>query len=243
LETELRGAFCEEVHLLLAVARLVVREALVDVLVSPEQQAIDQAGEPIGHGRDRLRRAEPAAEATILRPEVALAAQERGGGEAERRGLPIDDVASASAQDLVAAGAIVGTEPEPRGEMGLGLPAGHVEADFADQGLGDADIDAVDAGEIDATDAGELVPEIKLRRLRSRLAGRPAGRRRGVDGVARLVGHGVQVRLEGPVAFDDALPIGVIEVDLLLGSVWATTRRTAAEPLASSMSFLAIPVA
>jgi hypothetical protein len=157
------------------------------------------------------------AEATVLGAEVALAAQKSGSGDAERRGGPIDDMAGAAAQDLVAAGAIVGTEPEPRGEVRLGSPAGHVEAHFADEGLGDPDIDAVDAREIDAADAGEFVPQIKLRRLRSRLAGRPAGRRlRGVAGGARFVGDGVQVRFERPVALDDALPVGVVEVDFLL---------------------------
>jgi hypothetical protein len=35
----------------------------------------------------------------------------------------------------------------------LGVPARHIQADFADNGLGDADIDAVNPSEVDAADA------------------------------------------------------------------------------------------
>lgn len=45
-----------------AVAFLIVLQAFVDVRVAPQQQAIDQPGELMVHGRDRFRGAEFAAE-------------------------------------------------------------------------------------------------------------------------------------------------------------------------------------
>src|SRR5439155_21076604 len=61
LQTQLRGALLEQEHLLLAVSRFVVIQALIDVLVSPFQQAIDQTGELVRHRGDRLRRTESGA--------------------------------------------------------------------------------------------------------------------------------------------------------------------------------------
>ena len=43
------------------------------------------------------------------------------------------------------------------------LPPGHVEADFADDGLRDADIDPVDPREVDSADAMQFATEIELR--------------------------------------------------------------------------------
>ena len=56
LQTELDGSFLESLHLLLLVSVLVVLETLVDVLVSPLEHAIHQAGQLVRHGGDRLRR-------------------------------------------------------------------------------------------------------------------------------------------------------------------------------------------
>ena len=47
----------------------------------------------------------------------------------------------------------------------LGLPACHVHVDFADEGLGHADIDAVDPGQVDAADAVQLTAQVKLWRM------------------------------------------------------------------------------
>jgi hypothetical protein len=49
--------------------------------------------------------------------------------------------------------AIIRTQPEPGRKVRLGFPARHIQADFADDGLRHADIDAVDPGEVDAADA------------------------------------------------------------------------------------------
>ncbi len=53
--------------------------------------------------------------------------------------------------------------------MRFGLPARHVHADFADEGLGHADIDAVDPGQVDAADAVQFMAQIKLWRMAPRL--------------------------------------------------------------------------
>jgi hypothetical protein len=65
LQTELGRSLHEQLHLLLTVSRLVVLQTLVDVLVAPFQHAIDQAGELVGHGRDRFGCAEFAAETAV----------------------------------------------------------------------------------------------------------------------------------------------------------------------------------
>src|SRR4029453_10335402 len=58
-----------------------------------------------------------------------------------------------------------GQSPSPGGEVVLVLPARHVEPAFADKGLRDADVDAIDAREIDATDSVQLSPQVELRRV------------------------------------------------------------------------------
>src|SRR4051812_26421945 len=70
LQTQLRRSFLEQLHLLFAVALLVVLQTLVHVLMSPLEHAIDQDGQLVGHGRNRFRCAESAAEAAILGAEV-----------------------------------------------------------------------------------------------------------------------------------------------------------------------------
>ena len=55
--------------------------------------------------------------------------------------------------------------------MRLGGPARHVHADFAHDGLCDADIDAVDPCQVHAADPVQFTAEVKLRRV---AAGLPA---------------------------------------------------------------------
>ena len=64
----------EPSYLLLAVAFLVVLQSLVDVVVPPFEHALDQVGEIVRHGRDRLRRTKAGAETTVLGAEIALTA-------------------------------------------------------------------------------------------------------------------------------------------------------------------------
>ena len=82
LKAQLRGPLLEQLHLLLTVSLLVVLQALVDVLVSPLEHAIDQAGELMSHGGDRFWGAEFATEAAVLGTEVTLTPQQRGGRQA-----------------------------------------------------------------------------------------------------------------------------------------------------------------
>jgi hypothetical protein len=48
---------------------------------------------------------------------------------------------------------MIRTQPEPGREVRLSFPTRHIQADFAEDGLGHADIDAVDPGQVDAADA------------------------------------------------------------------------------------------
>lgn len=80
--------------------------------------------------------------------------------------------------------------------MRLGVPARHIQADFADERLGHADIDAVDPGQVDAADAVEFTPQVKLWRMAPRfptsLAPRAPRLLRGCLGGLRVwgpVGH------------------------------------------------------
>jgi hypothetical protein len=51
----------------------------------------------------------------------------------------------------------------------FGLPSAHIQPDFADDGLGDHDIDTVDPGQIYAADALEFTAEIEIRGMTLRL--------------------------------------------------------------------------
>ena len=106
--------------------------------------------------------------------------------------------------------------------MRLGLPARHVHADFADDGLGDADVDAVDAGQVDAADAVQFTAEVELGRVAAGLPS-PLGRRCGggrggspSGRVGHLVGDALQMLFERLVAFGDPLLVGVVHRDFLL---------------------------
>ena len=59
----------------------------------------------------------------------------------------------AFANHLASGDAIIRTQPEPGRDVRLSFPTRHIQADFAEDGLGHADIDAVDPGQVDAADA------------------------------------------------------------------------------------------
>jgi len=142
---------------------LVVPHPLIHVLVSPPEHAVDQDGELVRHRRDRFWRAQFAPEATVLGAEVALAAEKGCGGDAEGGRRAIDDAPGASPDHFPARDPIIGTHAQPRSEVMLVLPAGHVESNFADDGLRDADINAVDARQIDAADPLQFAAQVELR--------------------------------------------------------------------------------
>jgi hypothetical protein len=112
--------------------------------------------------------------------------------------------------------------------MRLGVPAGHIQSDFTDDRLGDADIDAIDPRQVDTGDAVELPAQVELRGMAagctaslrlSRACLRPR-ERRGLRGVpvrsGDFVGETLQVRFERLIAFGDPLLVGIVQVDFLL---------------------------
>jgi len=61
---------------------------------------------------------------------------------------------------------MIGAEAQPRRKVVLIGPAGHIEADFADEGLCDADIDAINLREVDPVlceNSAEVAPPGKWR--------------------------------------------------------------------------------
>src|SRR5262249_16330116 len=109
LQPQLRRSFFEQLHLLFAVALLVVLQTLVDVLVSPVEHAIDQSGQLVGHRGDCLRRTQSGAEPTVLGTEIALTPQQRRGGQPQRRRGSIDDVSGAFAHHPASRASDAGT--------------------------------------------------------------------------------------------------------------------------------------
>jgi hypothetical protein len=75
LHPKLLGAPDQGTDLLLAISCFVVRSALIDVLLAVFDQAVEQACQFARHGGDGLRCAQPCAQATVLRSQIALAAQ------------------------------------------------------------------------------------------------------------------------------------------------------------------------
>jgi hypothetical protein len=73
----------------------------------------------------------------------------------------LTDVPGAFTNHLAPGDAIIRAEPEPGGEMRFGLPARHIEADFADHRLRHADVDAVDSRQVNAADAMELTTQVE----------------------------------------------------------------------------------
>ena len=107
--------------------------------------------------------------------------------------------------------------------MVLVLPARHIQTDFADDGLGDADVDPIDPRQVDTADAVEFAPEVELRRMTACLSSafdvRPCLRGSGtgrVRRVGRLVGEDLEMLLQGLVAFLDPLAIRVVQRHFLL---------------------------
>src|ERR1019366_5772270 len=106
---QLGGFFVEHRYLLLAVLVFVELLTPVDVFLSEAQHAVEQDCQFVGHGRDRFGRPQFAAEAAILRSQVAVATPERESRDAEGRRRPVYYLARSPAQYLAAADRIVWT--------------------------------------------------------------------------------------------------------------------------------------
>ena len=78
-------------------------------------------------------------------------------------------MARAFSQHPIATDTVVWAQSQPGCKVRLGFPSAHVKPDFADNGLGDHDIDAVDPGQIYPADALEFTAEIEVRCMTLRL--------------------------------------------------------------------------
>src|SRR5205814_10251618 len=86
LQAELLGALGECSNLLLTITSFVVFGAFVHILLAVLDEAVEQAGQFASHGGDGLRCPQTSAQPAILSSQVALTAEQGGGGVPESRG-------------------------------------------------------------------------------------------------------------------------------------------------------------
>src|SRR6266481_10171480 len=72
-------------------------------------------------------------------------------------------MASPSSQHFVSADAVVWAESQPRSEVRLGFPSGHVQSHFTDDRLRDDHIDAIDTRQIPSGDALQFLGKMEVR--------------------------------------------------------------------------------
>jgi len=180
LEAEPGSLALEVGQLLLALLRLVALGADVVIGHPVLEHIVDRPRDLVGGGDEGLHGADLGPLATIERAKGRIRAGHGGGGLPE--GLPgaIVGLEGARAQHLAAGDVVVGSEAEPGAEMLGGGEAGHIGADLADDGLGQAGADTLHGDQVDVGDAEEL------------LAG-------GVSGLVLRLGAGFDGRQRGQV--------------------------------------------
>jgi len=119
----------------------------------------------VGHSGDGLGGAEPGPKPTELSAEVARAVAESERGHTKRRCGAVDDMTGATPEHFAAADIVVRTQPEPRSEVVLRVPARPIHAHLADYGLDRERAASVHAPEIDARDPLQFRRESELRRI------------------------------------------------------------------------------
>jgi len=157
LETELGGLALEVGQLPLALLRLVALGADVVIGHPVLEHIVDRPRDLVGGGDEGLQGADLSLFATIERAKGRIRAGHGGSGLPE--GLPgaIVGLEGARAEHLAAGNVVVGGQAEPGAEMPGGGEAGHIGADLADDGLGQAGADTLHGDQVDAGDAEELL--------------------------------------------------------------------------------------
>src|SRR5205809_2396653 len=103
LKTKLLRSLRDSSNLLFAILRLIVLRPFVHVLLAVFDEPIEQTGQLASHGGNGFGRAQTRAQSAVLRPQIALAAQQCGGGMAQSCGRVVDDLARAPIQNPAAA--------------------------------------------------------------------------------------------------------------------------------------------
>jgi len=170
--------------------------ARVAILGAVLEHGIDDAGELVGGGGDALGLAEPGAHVAAETAQGAVAVQQALGGHTQRGGGAVLALEGAAADDLTAGLVVVGAHAQPGSKVLDGRPGAHVHADFAEQLVGDEDVDTIDLGQVHAGHLVEIQAEVEGRRIAAGFAGGALG---GWQGSSRQVNLG----RKGGVAFFD----------------------------------------
>src|SRR6516164_451627 len=93
LQAKLLGLFHHGSDLLRAVPGFVVFGAFVDVLLAAFDEPVVQASQFASHRGNGFGCSQPSTQPSVLRTQIALAAQQSHGRLAQGRGCPIDDLA------------------------------------------------------------------------------------------------------------------------------------------------------
>jgi len=213
----------------IAVFTLVVLHTLGVVLRAVAEQAIDKTGQQVGHRGDGYRSVHSGPKAAILGAQVAFAAVQALRGEAQGGGGTVQHFLGAAPDDFSSCDSMVGTPPQPGGEVVLVRPARHIDSHFGDDHLSRLHLDAIDARQVHASDAIEFLPQVSLRNVLAPGQAWHLG-----QGLGSHVGLGLQrfqVRLDASVAGRDAFQVREIQIMHL---------RQHEQPIFPPMSFQAL---
>ena len=206
-------------------------------------------------GRNRLRRPFAGAHAPIITAQGGLGAPQGLGRQAQglrRAAVAFEGLA---AQHLAPRDVVVGCQAQPRGKLLLGGPLAHIRADFRQEDLGTAGLQALHGRQIKAQNPIQAGPHVEGRRILGMGVGlgiRPQGRR----GRLLLIGglDGGIVLLEVGVTFLHLRGVEVIERQRLLegkdvfGTIVPTERldnlrlTALAAPVAQARQDLRVPL-
>ena len=210
LQIQFTGLTLEPLAPWLAESGVIMLPPGVHVWLAKVAQAVDQTGECVGHGGDGCGRTESCPEASIGGPQRTLAMQQMLRSQAQGVRRAVDHVARAACEHVAPTDPVVRPSAEPRGEVLLGLPPAHVQADLRHEGWGGAHLDAVEAGHVDAAAAVECGAHIDVRLVASGVLGPTRGGGRGVGVALDLAVQGVEVGCEAGVARGDVLLVYVV---------------------------------
>jgi len=135
--------------------------AQFDVLASVLEHGVHKPGEFVCRGGDGFGRTQVGFLASEEGTECRMAILQTIGSQPEGGGSAIGVGFGSSAEAFAARDIASGGESQPGGEMLVGGPAGHVEADLGDELEGRLGIDALDGGEIDAADAEKMGADVE----------------------------------------------------------------------------------
>jgi hypothetical protein len=184
------------------------------------QPHVDQAGELMGRGRDRLRRPQPGLHPAEEGPQRALMPMQAGRGPPPRRRRSGSTGLRAPRSHLASRDLMVGAAPEPGRDVLHGRPSPQIEPDLTAAGQGRGLVDARNGGEVDPRHPRPRASHVDTRSVACPLP-RPPYRRSRLTGPALSACRTVRFALA--VTRADLLVIQVIEPTFRMSLVIFTT--------------------